>query len=302
MFQSAYWAHPDFQDDLARELGDLVTERRERLFLSNKPAIQSVWAQNIWLSPRVETIASIGDAAKKLRTLKRDWILAPTEHVRRATLIQEQATPVKKRKPVSFPARELFPAPGSFTLLAPDTLVASADVSSRAPNGEWNFLEDKTTPPSRAYLKLWEFFASEQLWPSAGARAIDLGSSPGGWTWVLATLGCNVVSVDKADLAPIIAKLPNVEQVRADAFQLKPSDIGKVDWLFSDVICDPKRLLQLVQKWMESGLAKNFVCTIKFKGETDFETLRAFQAIEGSHVRHLFHNKHEVTWWLVRNS
>ena len=40
---------------------------------------------------------------------------------------------------------------------------------------------------------------------------------------------------------------------------------------------------------------RNFVCTIKFQGETDHETARAFAAIPGASVLHLHQNKHELT-------
>jgi len=43
---------------------------------------------------------------------------------------------------------------------------------------------------------------------------------------------------------------------------------------------------------------RNFVCTIKFQGETDHETARAFAAIPGSTVLHLHNNKHELTFLL----
>jgi 23S rRNA (cytidine2498-2'-O)-methyltransferase len=71
-----------------------------------------------------------------------------------------------------------------------------------------------------------------------------------------------------------------------------------MDWVFSDVICYPPRLYEWVQRWLASGLCKNFVCTIKMQGsEPDFETTRLFAAIPGSTVVHLYHNKHELTWW-----
>jgi len=35
---------------------------------------------------------------------------------------------------------------------------------------------------------------------------------------------------------------------------------------------------------------------MKFQGETDQETARRFAAIPGSQLRHLHHNKHELTW------
>ena len=75
-----------------------------------------------------------------------------------------------------------------------------------------------------------------------------------------------------------------------------PEEVGPVDFLCSDVICYPARLLRLVETWLASGLVRNFICTIKFQAETDHETARAFAAIPGSRVQHLFHNKHELTW------
>ncbi|HEY1079213.1 MAG TPA: hypothetical protein VGE46_03915, partial [Bdellovibrio sp.] len=83
---------------------------------------------------------------------------------------------------------------------------------------------------------------------------------------------------------------------------VKPEDIGKIDWFFSDIICYPEKLLELVLAWQKSGLCENFVCTIKFQGATDFGTLKKFQALENATVRHLRHNKHEVTVWIKKSS
>ncbi len=62
------------------------------------------------------------------------------------------------------------------------------------------------------------------------------------------------------------------------------------------MICYPRRLLDLVRRWLEAGTARNFVCTVKFQGATDFEVQDAFAAIPGSRLVHLHHNKHELTW------
>ncbi|MGZ3724102.1 MAG: SAM-dependent methyltransferase, partial [Bdellovibrionales bacterium] len=185
---------------------------------------------------------------------------------------------------------------GSFTLFDEKTLVYSAECTSPFPDGEPEFAENKTDPPSRAYLKLWEIFLLTQNWPKAGQTVIDLGSSPGGWTWVLDQLGCNVISVDKAPLAEDLKLSNRVKFVGESAFGLEPV---KVDWLFSDVICYPERLLELVLKWRAAGAARNFVCTLKFQGPTDLAAIKNFLAIPGSQVVHLNANKHELTWFLI---
>ena len=45
-----------------------------------------------------------------------------------------------------------------------------------------------------------------------------------------------------------------------------------------------------------AGTCRRFVCTLKFQGETDYATAARFAAIPGSVLRHLYHNKHELTW------
>ncbi|HET7839825.1 MAG TPA: hypothetical protein VFL04_08690, partial [Rectinemataceae bacterium] len=100
-----------------------------------------------------------------------------------------------------------------------------------------------------------------------------------------------------AELEPRIAALPNVRTLRRDAFSLLPKEVGRVDWLCSDVICYPPALLKWVELWLESGLARRFICTIKMQGEGfDRETADRFAAIPGSRVVHLWHNRHELTW------
>lgn len=292
---TAYLAAEGFERELEEELGD-VTERHGRLLLAPGEARAPAWAQNVWLEPVRAQIASIKGAARALRAVQRNWVLYAHDHHRRAALIEAEL-PVIKRKPIE-PFTALPSAPlGSWTLLDRDTLLYSARCTSPFPHGEVRFVEDKEGPPSRAYLKLWELFTLAQAWPQPGERCVDLGSAPGGWTWVLAKLGARVLSVDKAPLDPRVLAMPNVEHRLESTFALDPRTIEPVDWLFSDVICYPPRLLALVERWMAAGAAKRFVCTIKLQHETDHETARRFAAIEGSRLVHLSHNRHELTWY-----
>jgi 23S rRNA (cytidine2498-2'-O)-methyltransferase len=110
---------------------------------------------------------------------------------------------------------------------------------------------------------------------------------------VLATLGARVTAVDKAPLDPRIGAMAGVTQRLDSAFALAPE---QTEWLFSDVIAYPDRLLALVRCWIEAGAARHIVCTIKFQGATDHDAAAAFAAIPGAAVVHLFHNKHELTF------
>lgn len=291
---TGYLAPAGFVDDLKHELGAGVRETHGRLVIADGVPRPVAWVANVWHAPQRLKIASIGDAAKQLRAIQRNWSLYPTGYHRRAALIAEKLPKVSVR-----PLRFGDPAPtaplGSWTLLDAETILASPRCSSWFPNGEARFVEDKTAP-SRAYLKLWELFTLIGQRPQPGETCLDLGASPGGWTWVLARLGANVIAVDKAPLAPSVAGLSNVTVLQQSAFALEPRALGPVDWLFSDVICYPARLFTLVEAWLRTRTVRRFVCTVKFQGATDFETARRFAEVPGARLLHLHHNKHELTW------
>jgi 23S rRNA (cytidine2498-2'-O)-methyltransferase len=292
--RAAYLAADGFEGELAKELG-AVERAHGRLLVAPGPARPAAWAANVWLDPQQIAAASISDAATKLRAIQRNWaVYAPVLH-RRAMLIQEQL-PKVSAKPLVFGT----PAPsaplGAWTLLDAETVLAAPCCTSPFPNGEVRFVEDRSGPPSRAYLKLWEALTLIGCRPQPGEVCLDLGSSPGGWSWALQQMGARVISVDKAPLAPEVARLPGIEHRLDSAFALDPRALGPIDWLFSDVVCYPARLLALVERWLAAGSCRRFVCTIKFQGETDHAAAHRFAAIPGSELRHLFHNRHELTW------
>lgn len=296
---TVYLAPDGYVDDLVAELGltggGTVGEVDGRLVFAPGPARAVVWAQNIWFDPVLIPFTSIKDAARALRGIQRNWALWSTRHHRRANLIQENL-PHVSAKPLVFPAAAPTAPLGSWTLLDENTLLAAARCSSPFRHGEVTFVEDKATPPNRAYLKLWEALTRLGRRPGEGDRCMDLGACPGGWTWVLHECGASVIAVDKAPLDPAIAALPRVEYRQDSAFAIRPDQVGPLDWLTCDVICYPDRLLRLVETWHGSGLVKNFVCTIKFQGATDFDAVHRLASIPGGQIVHLSHNKHELTW------
>jgi 23S rRNA (cytidine2498-2'-O)-methyltransferase len=294
---TGYLAPEGFVEELRTELGE-VSATYGRLLVSPGAPKPAAWVANLWLDPMEIPIASIGDAAQRLRAIQRNWALYPHVQHRRATLIAAKL-PKVSAKPLIFPAPVLTAPLGSWMLVDAGRMLASARCSSPFPHGEARFVEDKTAPPSRAYLKLWEALTLLGAHPRAAELCLDLGSSPGGWTWVLAKLGARVISVDKAPLDPGIAAMPGIEVWRESAFGLDPRALGPVDWLFSDVVCYPERLLGLIERWLAAGTCRRFVCTLKFQGATDHETTRRFAAIRGSRLLHLHHNKHELTWMKI---
>ena len=286
--------------------GDILyLENIEGIFSSSNPeeiAPQELpyWARTTFLKPFILHFDSIGEAASALKEIQRNWAPYQYQNFRRAALIQDKLPYInlKVRKfPVEIPKSPI----GVYTLIDDKTILASALTSSYIPAGRIEFVEDHENPPSRAYLKIQESLTMARLLfdaelPGPKSRCFEAGACPGGWTWVLVNLGSQVYAVDRAELAPSLMGNPLVTFQAHDAFTLKPEDIGKCDWVFSDVICYPERLLEWVKVWLDSGLTKNMICTIKMQGEIDYEVVKQFAAIPDSRVVHLNYNKHELTW------
>ncbi|MCC7415025.1 MAG: hypothetical protein IT346_02955 [Epsilonproteobacteria bacterium] len=288
------------ESELERELNfrGISFEKHDRLYCLDAD-YSPLFAQVTWRHCQTIAIASIGDAIKKLKALGRNWALYSIGNHRRAQLIQD-GLPKLNQEPVPFLADKPKHPMGGWTLLDENSIICSLHTTSRYPLGAIGFVENKSVPPSRAYLKLWEFFTVHCAPPTPGTHVIDLGASPGGWSWVLAELGCKVTSVDKAPLADLVAQSPNISFLQESAFGLSPKQVPDARWLFSDIICYPERLLSLINRWMTDSNVHHIVCTIKFQGQADFVVIDQLLAIPNSAMVHLYHNKHEVMWWVTR--
>jgi len=295
----------------------LVSELKGRFNITQKPttrygdllyfdnldldvAPNPYWARTTMLEPFFLDFKTIGEAANTLKEIQRNW--APYQYTcfRRAQLIQEKLPYInlKDRKfPVTIPQSPI----GLYTLINENTLIASAKTTSYLPAGTLHFVEDHENPPSRAYLKIQESLTMANLLngtplPAPGQRCFEAGACPGGWTWVLAGLGAEVFAVDRAPLADSLMKNPLITFQAHDAFTLTAEDIGPVDWIFSDVICYPERLLEWITKWLSIKPELNMICTIKMQGEINWPLIQQFADIPGSKIVHLNYNKHELTW------
>ena len=258
------------------------------------------WARTAMLEPFILKFDSIGEAAGELKKIQRNWAPYQFTCFRRAELIQEKL-PYINLKPRKFPVKIPQSPIGLYTLIDEHTMIASAKTSSFLPAGTLNFVEDHENPPSRAYLKIQESLSMANLFfgvelPGENSRCFEAGACPGGWTWVLVNLGSEVFAVDRAELAPELMKNPLVTFQAHDAFTLKPEEIGRTDWVLSDVICYPERLLEWIKMWLATGRTKNMICTIKMQGEINWPLIAEFAALPDSKIVHLNYNKHELTW------
>ncbi|MBP3743044.1 MAG: SAM-dependent methyltransferase [Treponema sp.] len=282
------------------QYGDLIFYEDLKNDEETQEPILPYWSRTTLLEPFTFHFDSISEAAGKLKEIQRNWAPYQYTSFRRAQLIQEKLPYInlKDRKfPVNIPQSPI----GLYTLIDNNTIIASARTSSFLPAGTLHFVEDHENPPSRAYLKIQESLTMANLLtgvelPHAGQHCFEAGACPGGWTWVLVGLGASVHAVDRAPLADSLMSNPLVHFQKHDAFTLKPEELGDLDWVFSDVICYPERLLEWIKKWLEYKPSLKMICTIKMQGEIDWPLIEQFAQIPDSHIVHLNYNKHELTW------
>jgi FtsJ-like methyltransferase len=193
-------------------------------------------------------------------------------------------------------------------LVARERLLVSAAVPRPLARGGFDLapwpagappVDDDRAPPSRAYRKLEEAFQWMGSAPRAGEACVDLGAAPGSWTLMAARRGAKVTAVDRAALAPAVARAAGVTVVAGNAFTYEPP--RPVDWLLSDIVCEPQRAITLVDEWLTAKRCRNLVVTIKFKGRDQYDALAALAPIFDrtrpifARVKQLAHNKNEVT-------
>ena len=155
--------------------------------------------------------------------------------------------------------------------------------------------KDKSAP-SRAFAKLVEaeLRFGRRILP--GEVCVDLGASPGGWTWAARQRGAKVVAVDRSPLRDDLMNDSAVTFVRGDAFGYEPS--RPVDWLVCDVIAAPERSIELVLEWARRRWMRHFVVTIKLRvgDHPKLDRLKAELPAwsDDWYLTHLCANKHEA--------
>lgn len=155
--------------------------------------------------------------------------------------------------------------------------------------------------PSSAYRKLVEALAWLRLRPGEDDVVLDLGAAPGGWSYVALANGARVIAYDRADLDARLTAHPRLEHVRRDAFADAPLDEGT--WLLCDVIDAPERSLELIARALAAPRLRALVVTVKLKPPIALGPVEEAKALVAraradgwvARVKHLVHNKHEVT-------
>jgi 23S rRNA (cytidine2498-2'-O)-methyltransferase len=147
---------------------------------------------------------------------------------------------------------------------------AQSHLISAFPKGEVAVASDPLAP-SRAFAKLVEAEQRMGRGIGRGATCVDLGASPGSWTYVAVQRGANVVAVDRSELREDLMSEGRVRFQRGDAFRFEPE--RPVDWLLCDVIAPPERSAELLVNWLRRRWCRQFVVTLKLRDTSGQEVL-----------------------------
>lgn len=167
--------------------------------------------------------------------------------------------------------------------------------------------------PSRSTLKLAEAFAvlvGEEALASRmrpGMTAVDLGASPGGWTWQLVRRGLQVTAVDNGPMDASLLESGQVRHRREDGLGFRPA--RPVDWMVCDMVESPSRVSALATRWIAQGWCRQAIFNLKLPMKERWEEVLRSRAIVAEalaatphrlRMKHLYHDREEVTAFLSR--
>jgi 23S rRNA (cytidine2498-2'-O)-methyltransferase len=167
--------------------------------------------------------------------------------------------------------------------------------------------------PSRSTLKLaealMEFLDEREREKSLapGTSAVDLGASPGGWTWQLVKRGMSVIAVDHGAMDPALMDSGQVKHRRDDGFHFRPEK--PVEWMVCDMVESPSRIARLAARWIAEGWCRQSIFNLKLPMKKRWEEVERCRVLidEGLsgarhflRMKHLYHDREEVTAYLAR--
>jgi len=163
--------------------------------------------------------------------------------------------------------------------------------------------------PSRSTVKLaealLEFMPARKFEP--GLAAVDLGASPGGWTWQLVQRGFMVTAVDNGPMDAALLDSGQVRHRREDGLRFRPPE--PVELMVCDIVESPSRIATLVAKWIAEGWCRETIFNLKLPMKKRWEEVLRCRAIidealggGGYYLRmkQLYHDREEISAYLAR--
>ena len=154
---------------------------------------------------------------------------------------------------------------------------------------------------SRAEFKLLEAEQTLGVALFPGARVLDLGAAPGGWSRIALERGCSVVAVDPAEPDSGLLARRGITHIKKTAQEYLEAPENDFDFILNDMRMAPEESAALIARFqpcLKDG--GTVVLTLKLFGDKPRrQMLRALDTLGNYysivHVRQLFHNRSEVT-------
>jgi 23S rRNA (cytidine2498-2'-O)-methyltransferase len=164
--------------------------------------------------------------------------------------------------------------------------------------------------PSRSTLKLEEALlvllddSERERWLKPGMSAVDLGAAPGGWTWQLVRRSLRVTAVDNGPMDAALLQSGLVAHLRQDGFRFRPKK--PVDWMVCDMVEQPRRVAELVARWLADGDCRRTIFNLKLPMKKRYaETMLCLDLIRNKvagsghqvefRAKQLYHDREEIT-------
>ena len=172
-------------------------------------------------------------------------------------------------------------------------------------------LRSPSDAPSRSTLKLEEAFLTfipedqRETRLTSGLKAVDLGASPGGWTYQLVRRGMMVSAVDNGPMAESLMETGQVRHYMEDGFKFSPSR-KNIHWLVCDMIEKPAKVANLMAWWLVEGYCKEAIFNLKLPMKRRYDEMKqCFEQIKSvlkehevkyqMQAKHLYHDREEIT-------
>ena len=285
------WRDLIFSRQLLRVLGRVENMARSDRLASLMPVIEQ--SSSRWCDAWIE--APDSDAGRELAPLCRALNAALITALKRKRLLDAEST------------MRLH-----ICLTAPDAAIvacANATTSAPWPNGIPR-LKFPRGAPSRSTLKLEEALLvlldsdEREKWLKPGMTAVDLGAAPGGWTWQLVRRSIRTIAIDNGPLDPVLMESGLVEHRRVDGFGFQPQ--RAVDWMVCDMVEQPRRVAELVARWLERRWCRRAIFNLKLPMKKRYDEVQLCFSIlrdtagakPGSldlRAKQLYHDREEIT-------
>lgn len=304
------------------QASDMAILRKRLLFESLTFARQLIFATGPYALAPDNRLPPLIEAAKKLHsTFSQLWLeTADTNQAKELSSFCRKFEPHLKKALVQ---ENLYqadaPATPRLHVFFIDSSTAWVGISQPGNSSQWAMgiprLRMPREAPSRSTLKLAEAILEmltekERALFKPGRRAVDLGASPGGWTYQLSQRGLKVTAVDNGPMNAELLEGGLIEHLQADGFTFRPRH--PVDWLVCDMADKPARVVDLMAKWFERGDCKSAIFNLKLPMKRRFEEISLSRQVLESRLeklhghwritaRQLYHDREEVTFAVIRD-